>query len=548
MNTKTNRRKFLYCSGASVAAATFSVREISASTHPNGIGTVVGQAAGEKVGSQVLESGGNATDAVVAAALTAAIAAPSSTGIGGYGMAAVIAYDGGRRIIAIDGNSTAPKSTPKDLLQLNSARKAPDGLNAKDSTLSVGWLTAGVPGVLAGLQLMLNKFGTRGFDELVQPAIVLARNGIVWPKSLAAAIRKNAILQNDPGSKKLYFPNGDAVAEGSLFKNPDLADMLTQLAKANSVDAFYQGDIAQSIAEGFRKNGGLVTAQDMADYRARVVEPLKMELAGHTLYTAPLTAGGMSVLQMLRTLDALKWNSMTNPNERLHARVEAMRIAWRDRLGLLGDPDFGNVPTSKLLSNEYAQESATQIKKAVRDRTLSSHRVRSRNHTGTIHLSAADKHGNFVALTLTHGNGFGACVTVDGLGLTLGHGLSRFDPNPSHPNGPEPGKRPLHNMIPTIVTRSGSPVLAVGGTGGRKIPNALFDVLTQYLYEKQPIAASMAYPRLNTDGSSNIATEKSYSVTDVEYLKNVGYTVRTEAGANMHAVALENGSYVRASR
>ncbi len=190
----------------------------------------------------------------------------------------------------------------------------------------------------------------------------------------------------------------------------------------------------------------------------------------------------------------MNWEQMPEGLPRIHARVEAMRLAWRDRLTLLGDPDFAKVPVARLLSDDYARESAERISAAVKAGKILAHTVTPRAHAGTIHLSAADRHGNFAALTLSHGNGFGACVTVEGLGLTLGHGMSRFDPNPAHPNAPGPGKRPLHNMVPTVVTRDGKTVLAVGGTGGRKIPNALLEVLTQFVVLSQPLAAALAAP------------------------------------------------------
>ena len=509
---------------------------------------VVGQAIGNRVGSQVLADGGNAIDAIVAASLAAAIAAPGSTGIGGYGMSAIVAFDGGKRIVSIDGNTVAPASMPKDLFRSDLKGSLPDGLDRANFQNSIGWLSAGVPGILAGLQLALEQFGTRSFAELVLPAIALARDGVVWPKGLATAVRSNKMLQTDFGSKKLYFPNGTSIAEGEPFKNPELAAMLTALAQANSVDAFYRGDIAHQISDAYRKNGGLVTSQDLANYQARIVEPIAMKWESHSIHTAPLTAGGLSVLQMLMALQALEWKTLPAGIPRTHARIEAMRLAWRDRLALLGDPEFSDVPTVRLLSREYAMESADRILAVVKAGKLLAHNIVSRQHSGTIHLNAADKDGNFAALTLTHGNGFGACVTVDGLGLTLGHGMSRFDPNPSHPNGPAPGKRPLHNMVPTIVTRDGRPILAVGGTGGRKIPNGLFEVLLQFLVNDQPIENAMASPRMHTEGNTSLSFEKSWPAADMDALRKLGYAATFEGSAKMSAIALEKSVFSYATR
>ena len=237
--------------------------------------------------------------------------------------------------------------------------------------------------------------------------------------------------------RALFYPDGKDPVAGELLRNPRLAEMLTSLAKANSVEPFYRGDIARIIADGFRKNGGLVTSEDMAAYEARLVEPLTMAWGEHAIHTAPLTAGGLSVLQMLRALQALDWEHMPAGLARTHARLEAMRLAWRDRLSLLGDPEFVEVPVARLLSADYARESADRITTAVKAGRFLADSGTPRPESGTIHLSAADRQGNFVALTLSHGNGFGACVTVEELGLTLGHGMSRSTRVPATQTRPD---------------------------------------------------------------------------------------------------------------
>jgi gamma-glutamyltranspeptidase / glutathione hydrolase len=547
MSKRVLRRKFLKSASFFAASATAIPRQLRGAK-VSAIGLVNGQPVAERIGMQVLQDGGNSIDAIVAAALASAIAAPSSTGIGGYGLSAVVAIKESGGVFAVDGNTVAPQATPKELFQPDASGQLPIGLSSRDTTASVGWLTAGVPGILAGLQLMLDRFGTLKMGQLMRPAIALAREGIVWPKNLAAFVNKNQFMQRDPGSKRLYLPGGTAVREGDLFKNPELADMLSQLAKADSVDAFYRGDIAQRIADGFQKNGGLVTANDLSNYHARIVAPTRITIGQSTLHTAPLTAGGVSVLEMLLMLEELKWQSISEPVKKLHAKVEVMRMAWRDRLVELGDPEHVGVSVDRLLSKEYIAEASQKVMQAVQQQTLLQHRVPTRNPTGTIHLNSVDHAGNMASLTLTHGNGFGACVTVEGLGLTLGHGLSRFDPNPNHPNGPAPGKRPLHNMVPTVLTQAGVPVLAIGGTGGRKIPNALFDVLCALLFDKMPIASAMAASRLNTEGTATIALEKTWPESDRDALSRIGYSIKSEAGANMHAIAMDQGVLARVSR
>src|SRR5437773_1468947 len=224
---------------------------------------------------------------------------------------------------------------------------------------------------------------------------------------------------------------------------------------------------------------------------------------------------------------------------RTHALVEALRLSWHDRLQQLGDPEKANVPVARLLAEEYVRSLAAKIERTVQDRRPLPLQADSRRQSGTVHLNSADRHGNTVALTLTHGNTFGACVTVEGLGLTLGHGMSRFDPRPNHPNSPGPGKRPLDNMCPTIVLRDGRPLLALGATGGRKIPNALLGVLTQYVGLGASASDAVAAPRLHTEGDLDLTLERAWPEFEAERLKAIGYTVNSGNSAIVHAISLD---------
>lgn len=545
---RIHRRTLLQGATGAVLAGAFPSR-FSRAVGPGPSGFVIGEPTADKVGARILADGGNATDAIVAAALTAAIAAPHQTGLGGYGAHGIFAVDGGKRIVSIDANSAAPAAMRPDTFQVGPDGKVPGNVN------SIGWMAVGVPGILAGLQLALDRFGTRSFGECAQPAIQLARDGIRWPASLTAILRTNhAQLQRDPGSKKLYFRNGEPITPGSVFQNHELADMLQTLAAANSVEPFYRGAIAQQIADAFQKNGGLLTAQDLASYQAKLVEPLALTCQDRIIHTAPLTAGGLTCLQVLSILQALDWQKMPAGVPRSHARIEAMRLAWRDRLSLVGDPTTAErgtpipSPSEKLLSAEYANECAARVAAAVKMRKLLDHSVTPREQNGTINLSAADRHGNFAVLTLTHGDSFGAKITVDGIGLTLGHGMSRFDPHPNHPNAPGPGKRPLHNMCPTIVTDRGQAVLGVGGRGGRKIPNAVTELLAQFVLLEKPLAAAMAAPRIHTQGDAAVELEAAWPEEELMAFKEMGYSVKTSGSATLSAVAIEDGQMQVAMR
>ena len=527
----TTRRRFL--------AVSFVAPWVRAELRPQGPGGyVVGEAMVEGIGAKILAEGGNAVDALVATALAGAVTQPHQTGIGGYGAHGVFAMDGGKRIAALDANSVAPAAFTADIFKPGADGKVPDRKNEH------GWLAAGVPGVIAGLKLALDEFGTMPFGAVLEPAIRFARDGVPVGKSLAGVLARTKSFAFDPGSARLYLPGGEPPKQGALWKNPDLAAVLETLAKANSVEPFYRGDIARRIAEAFAKNGGLVTVKDLADYRARIVEPLRMDWGARVIHTAPLTCGGLSALQMLAILKAMKWNDLRGTETRVHARIEAMRLAWRDRLTLLGDPEKAAIPQERLLSAGYAAECAEEILAAVRAGRVLDHGLQTETQGGTLNFSACDKHGNAAVLTLTHGNSFGAQVTVEGLGLTLGHGMSRFDPRPDHPNAPGPGKRPLHNMVPVVITEGGRPIVAIGGRGGRRIPNAMLEFLTQFVVRGRPFGASLAAPRLHTEGTRVIEHQKTWPTGTIEALSKTGYTMKPGGSATLSGVALENGQWV----
>lgn len=510
--------------GLAIAAAT----SVSLSAPPDSPGAIAGEPRGEETGRRVLADGGNAVDALVAGALTAMVSSPHQTGVGGYGGVMVIATTDGQPPIAIDFNGPAPQALTKNAFRPGPDGKVPGQINER------GWLASGVPGVLAGLQLALDRYGTRRFGELAQGAIALARDGFAIDSRLAAILRTQApVLAQDPGSRKLYFRDDKPLGTGDHFRNPELAELLTTLAQRNSVASFYQGDIADRLVDAFAQHGGLLTRQDLAAYRPREAATLAIDWGDYQIHTAPLTAGGITVLQALKTLKSLGQTTT-------QARIDALRLAWHDRLTQMGDPDFVAVPVDRLLSDGYAGVSAERVHAAVQaQQPLKLPAAASRDQNGTIHLSVVDRQGMLACATLTHGGSFGARITVEGLGLTLGHGMSRFDVDPDHPNAPGPGKRPLHNMCPTIVTKGGKGIFALGARGGRRIPNAVFEVLLA-LVQGKSLADSLAAPRLHTEGDLQVTFEPRWPVEDRDACQRLGYTVKTGDSAVVSAVSFDH--------
>lgn len=497
--------------------------------HSDKFGAVAGNAAGAKAGERVLADGGNAIDAAVAAALVAGVASPHLTGSGGYGGHMIIALAGGKGVACIDFNTAAPAAATPDMFY-----PCDEKGEAKGQINRYGWMASGVPGVLAGMQLALEKHGTRSFAEMAQPAIQMAREGAPLDLICALAIFNSAArLAKDPGSKKLYLTNGDSPKAGAVLRNPDLAEMLSTLAARNSTDSFYRGDIAQHIADTFQKNGGLVTARDLAAYRARDVKPLQWKGHGFKVLTAPLGAGGLTVLEGLSVLDAMQWDSLPASPAKTHALVEALRLVWKDRLECLGDPAMANVPVNELFSQARARALAAQADEAARSGKAMKLKIGNSRGPGTVNISSVDSRGNVVAVTLTHGGDFGAQVTVPGLGLTLGQGMYKFNPHPDSPNAPGPGKHPLHNMCPSLVLGANKTVLSVGGAGSQIIPNAVFSFLLYYMFQNSSIADALAAPRIHTTGTLDVTAEEHWPQADIEYLKQAGFKVRTAPCAHL---------------
>ncbi len=518
----SSRREFLctIAGGLLIGSSTTLGSQQGGSTDTRSRGSIDGHPVARQVGLKVFADGGNAIDATVAAALTAAVVAPYQCGIAGYGGHMTIASAGQKKVVSIDFNTAAPASASPDMFPTD------DDGSVKGSVNQYGWLASGVPGTLAGLQLSLDRYGSRPLGELMQPAIQYSRDGIIVDRWLAIRCKQSAPqLARDPAAARLYLPGGKPLEQGDRLKNPETAELLQSLADRGTVDSFYRGDVAQQIADAFKAGGGLVTARDMAAYRAREVEPITLSWGGHTICTAPLTAGGTTVLETLSFFRELGEAVNATTDKGVHGWVEALRVAWDDRLRLLGDPWFTEVPVERLLSRDYAKQWAARVTKAVEQEQKLQIKSRPRNQDGTIHLSAADGDGNLVALTLTHGAAFGSHVVVDGLGILLGAGMSRFDPRADHPNSPAPGKRPLHNMCPTIVLRDDRPILAIGGAGGRRIPNAVTSVLCNYIGRETTIAKAVAGPRIHNEGNDDVWFNGPVADSAAVYLKQIGYRI-----------------------
>jgi gamma-glutamyltranspeptidase/glutathione hydrolase len=421
-------------------------------------------------GLQVMQEGGNAIDAAVTAAAVLAVVEPTMTGIGGDVFA--IVYD--------------PKT--KQLRGLNSSGRAgakadADRLvSAGNKTMpGAGVYTITVPGALAGWAELLEKQGTITLARALEPAIRYARDGYPVAEIVAdqweGGVKK---LSQDPASAAVFLPNGRAPKPGEVFRNPDLARTLEQVATGGR-DVFYKGAIAKTIAADIERRGGFITAADLAAHTADWVEPIGTNYRGHDVYEIPPNTQGFVALQMLNILEGFDVKALGhNSAEYLHLLVEAKRIGFADRSAYLAD--FDHVPPhvlKALISKEYA---ATRRKEIDPARAASDYKPGTfagtstspdpgayfddRDRGDTVYLAAADSKGNAISFINSLFGTFGSGVVVPGTGVVLHNRGSGFTLQPEHPNRLAPGKRPFHTLVPAFIMKDGKPLMPFGVMGG----------------------------------------------------------------------------------
>jgi gamma-glutamyltranspeptidase/glutathione hydrolase len=436
-------------------------------------------------GAAVLANGGNAVDAAVATAFAMAVTLPSAGNIGGGGFMIVRSPNG--QATTFDYREKAPlKSTRTMYLR--------DG-KIDISLTNAGYLAPGVPGTVRGLALAHKRFGKLAWKDVMLPAVSLARDGFVLSAGLAGGLNRQLAGQMGkfPASVEAYGkPGGGQWVAGDRLVLKDLAKTLHAIAD-DGPDAFYKGWIADRIADDMAANGGLITKEDLARYEAKERVPVQGTYRGYDIVSMPPpSSGGLALIEILNILEPLDLKSKGRESaESLHLQIEAMRRAYLDRARFLGDPDFVQIPTARLLSKEYAQTVAASIDPAKASSSLDLGRdivrTQSQEPDETTHFSIIDRDGMAVSSTYTLEGGYGSRVVVKGAGFLLNNEMGDFNKNPgvttasgdigTDANLIDPGKRMLSSMTPTMVTKNGKLVLITGSPGGRTIINTVFSVV-----------------------------------------------------------------------
>jgi len=481
----------------------------SVTTHANpthGIVAAVNPIA-TQAGVNVLKSGGNAIDAAVAVGLTLGVVDTHNSGIGG-GCFMLIHLANGTNI-CVDGREIAGAAATRNMFVRN-------GKGDTELTQD-GPLASGVPGELAAFDFAEKNYGQKKLSDLILPAADIAENGYKFDEISAELLASVAPqMKLFPASTAIFFKDGAPLKTGDILKQPDLAATYRGIA-AHGSDWFYRGPFAEALGSWMKANGGILTSNDLANYRAETPEPIETTYRGYEVMSfPPPSSGGVHVLEMLNTLENFDLKSM-DAVTRLHVISEAMKLAFADRAYWLGDPGFANVPRG-LISKEYGAELAGKINPE-HSIAVATHGVPPNWQTDlfkkhTTHFCVADEEGNWVSCTATINTSFGSKVVIPGTGVVMNDEMDDFSIQAGVPNhfglvGAEansiaPGKHPLSSMSPTIVFKDGEPVIALGAAGGPKIITAVLLELVDMLDLGMTPQQAVASPRIHEQWSPDV--------------------------------------------
>ncbi len=506
-----------------------------------------------RVGARIMEQGGNAFDAAAASALASCLLQPQSTGITGYVLCAVVRDGATGEIWSLDANSVAPAAAREDMYEILPASGDPKDLNSREYGCSVrddanvfGPLAVGVPGMGAGIGTLWERWGRLEWPQIVAPTQQLLADGPQFGGTAGAVRSLEDVVRRYPATARQLLVDGRLPEPGDIMRRPGLDRTLERIAQAGWRD-IYRGDLAREITDFVQEAGGILTFEDMAAYEPRVTPTLSITYHDATVHGPILPNGTMTCLQILNMLecfepaddaDVMYW----------HRLAEVLKLAWRDRLQYLTDPDFADVPVERLLSKDYAAglvERTRQFPRWVDDLPA---RFPPGVMHGTLHLSAADGEGNLVSATITQGMAFGACFVAGETGLILSHGMCRFDPRPGRMNSVAPGKRPLNNTG-TMLIETPERFIAAGLPGGRKIVSVMARAAQRFIDAgASPLEAAEA-PRMHVEAAEPAQVTESLGDEILDGLREMGHEIEAVAGVAgaMHSADFDRvGGTVRA--
>jgi gamma-glutamyltranspeptidase/glutathione hydrolase len=523
---KISRRIFLLFFALLVAFPSFSLAQQGSVVSDNELAT--------KAGMEILKAGGNAVDAAVATAFALGVVDPIASGLGGGGFM-MIYQAKEKKAHALDFRETAPAGARRE-------QYLKDGKPVSSLSLT-GPLAVAVPGEVAGLTEALKRFGTLPLAKVMAPAIQYAVDGFTIQRRLRFGIeRALPNIRKFPDLARVMLAQDEVPGEGETLRQRELGQSLKAIAEQGA-QVFYEGWIGQAIAERIKKGGGVLTLDDLKGYKPVWREPVIGRYRKWTVVTMPPpSSGGIALIEMLNVLEAYKIGSLPhNSATYLHLIAETLKHAFADRAQYLGDPDFVQIPTDKLVSKEYATWIRGRISPAKtfppKYYGLAPFKAEK---GGTSHLAVIDKSGNAVSCSLSINTRFGSKILVTETGIVLNNEMDDFaiQPRPSNisptgadANSLQPKKRPLSSMTPTIILEGDRPTLVTGATGGSRIPGATLQVILNVLDFHMPVKQAVESPRIHHQWMPDeIVVESKIPATTRKSLEHLGHTVRERDG------------------
>jgi len=488
-----------------------------------------------RIGADVIRDGGNSVDAIIATAFALSVVHPSAGNIGGGGF--LVSRSANGESAAYDFREVAPGKSSATMFMK-------DG--KYDSTIHhAGPISVGVPGTVAGLHLAWKEQGTLPWKRLVDPAIALARDGFTLSDSLARSLRGVLpSMQKYPASVAQFSKNGVPYEAGETLKQPDLARTLEKIA-AQGPAGFYEGEVALALEKEMQVQGGLITREDLKNYKAVRRVPVKGTYRGYEVISMPPpTSGGVALIQMLNVLEGYDIASMgPGSSAAVHLMTEAMRRAYADRARYLADPDFvKDIPVARLTSKDYAAELRKTISLTRASRSSPTTFEWPAESDETTHVSVVDGDRNAAALTYTLEGGFGSRIVVSGAGFLLNNEMGDFNASPgvttaegligTLPNLAAPGKRMLSSMSPTILAKDGTLFMVTGSPGGRTIINTVLETIVNVVDFGMNAQEAVDAPRFHHAWLPDRISYEKYglSADTVGELEKRGHTLQMSQG------------------
>ena len=543
-------RYFLYLlilliSETSIQARTQTTLDYKSRIHPeiaSDFMVVTQNALATNAGYEILRKGGNAVDASVAVGFALAVTLPRAGNLGGGGFVLIYNKEDDE-ISAIDYRSAAPKSATSDLFLEGG------------QVVKFGHLVNAVPGSVAGLLKAHDDHGSLPLADLLKPAIRIARDGFEITHDLNFALQwgKESMIANKTSKEKFYDELEEPIKVKRIFKQPKLAKTLFMISKKGS-DIFYKGEIAKWISEESLSNGGLITLEDMASYKAKYRKPIETSYRGYRIVSMPPAAsGGLVLLQTLNILENFDIKTFGhNSAKTIHLLSEAMQRAYADRAEYHGDPDYYAVPVKEILNKEYSLDLSKKItENRTPDGQIFEGDLKKYDESpDTTHFSIIDSNGNAVSNTYTLGSSFGSGVTIKQGGFLMNNQMRNFSHfygkadakyGTSEANKLEPGKRMISTQTPTLVFKpNGNLMMILGSPGGGRIPNIITQVISNVIDHEMSFTESVMAPRINQRLEDDLQLETGFSPDTVNLLKLRGHNIETSTTmGSVQAIFLE---------